>query len=156
MTSRSKNETQIQADAYQYLYNKYPMLRLCLFSVPNEALFSNLTNLGQEQKMALIGRFKASGLTPGVTDMIFYWNGSVYWFELKDDTGTVSEQQKLFHRNLAIHGQSCYICRSSEDVIAKVEEIIQNNPLSAQQVVEKTALLADLQALIIKKKSRKF
>lgn len=154
-SNKAMNETQIQAAAYQTLYNRHPLLRLCLFSVPNEALFSNLNNLGQDQKMSLISRFKASGLTPGVTDMIFYWQGKTYWLELKDDTGTVREEQKLFHRNLIIHNFDVQIYRSVEEIINKVEQIMKDHPLTQEQIDEKLALLKDMQALIQKKKARR-
>lgn len=104
--------------------------------------------------MALIGRFKASGLTSGVTDMIFYWQGKTYWLELKDATGTVSTEQKFFHRNLIIHNFDVQVYRTPEEIIEKIERIMLENPLSPQQVAEKTQLLADMQVRIQQKKSR--
>ena len=81
-----QSEAKLQSKCYQWAYNTYPQLRGLLFSVPN----GGTRNLREAQYL------KATGLTPGIPDMILLIKG-VIGIEFKSETGKLSPQQIKIH-----------------------------------------------------------
>lgn len=77
------SESRLQSNCYQWAYNTYPQVRGLFFSVPN----GGTRNVREAQTL------KATGLTPGIPDMILLSNATVYGFEFKSLTGRVSPTQ---------------------------------------------------------------
>ena len=91
-------------------------LGVFLFSVPNEAV-------GGGKNAALrMSRFKAMGLRPGVTDLVILSQGKVFFMEVKDSTGRLSEHQKRFRDWCFDWGYLWAIVRSSEEAINQVRQ----------------------------------
>jgi hypothetical protein len=81
-----QSEANLQSKCYQWAYNTYPQLRGLIFSVPN----GGTRNLREAQYL------KATGLTPGIPDMILLIKG-VIGIEFKSMTGKLSDQQIKIH-----------------------------------------------------------
>ncbi|MES2428294.1 MAG: VRR-NUC domain-containing protein [Bacteroidota bacterium] len=109
-----QTEDQIQAQFYKTAYNQYPQIRGLLFSVPNGGSRNTLEAM----------KFKATGLTPGVPDMILLWDGKVYGFEFKTATGRLSEAQERIHQIWRGAGVQVFIPRSSEEALGQLQSII--------------------------------
>lgn len=108
------SEIQIQAKAYQWLWNMHPKTRRCFFAVPNEGNRHAITTL----------QLKASGLTPGIPDCVLVWQGKAYGFEFKTDTGTVSPNQKLVHEAWRGQGVDVWIIRTFDQFKEIIEKIV--------------------------------
>ena len=78
------SEDKLQAEFFLWFHNTFPHFRGLLFSVPNGGGRSGL-----EGKV-----LKATGLWPGVADMIFLWKGVTYFLELKRPNGKNSQSDK--------------------------------------------------------------
>lgn len=107
-------EDQIQASFYKQAYNSYPAVRGLLFSVPN----------GSTRHILEAMKLKATGLTPGIPDMILLWKGNGYGFEFKTIIGHLSLAQQHIHSVWQSNGIPVYIVRSTEEAILQLEKII--------------------------------
>lgn len=107
-------EDQIQASFFKQAYNSYPAIRGLLFSVPN----------GSTRHILEAMKLKATGLTPGIPDMILLWKAMAYGFEFKTDTGTVAPVQSKVHAIWIANGIPVYVFRSAQDAILQLEKII--------------------------------
>jgi len=112
-----KTESKIQQDAIMEIWNKLPETRLCLFHVPN-GMFSNAREGA---------KFKAQGVIAGVPDLVFIWAGKTHYIEVKTAKGNLSPQQKALHQKWAEQGIFVNVCRSSEEIIAIVGELVQQS-----------------------------
>ena len=110
------NEDRIQQECYNYFWNNYPKLRKLLFAVPN----------GGHRNAIEAVKFKATGVVPGVSDMILLYNNTPYCFELKTETGTQSKTQKEWE--LIIEEQEIYykLIRSKEQFANELSKIIDD------------------------------
>jgi len=77
------SEERLQADCYQWFHNSFPNLRGLLWHVPN----------GGQRSASEANKFKAIGLVPGVCDLHFYYQGKMYFIELKIEAGRLSPNQ---------------------------------------------------------------
>lgn len=100
-----------------YIWNAMPETRLCLFHVPN-GMFTNAREGA---------KFKAQGVIAGVPDLVFVWNGKTHYIEVKTEKGRLSEQQKALHQKWAEQGVLVNVCRSSEEIINFVSELVQQS-----------------------------
>ncbi len=55
---------------------------------------------------------KGKGLIAGRSDFDFYWNQTVYFIEMKTETGIQSPEQKAFQRVVENSGFEYTICRN--------------------------------------------
>lgn len=107
-------EDQIQASFFQQAWNNYPQIRGLLFSVPN----------GGSRNQIEAMKFKATGLTPGIPDMILLWEGKVYGFEFKTAQGRLSDAQERIHTIWFGAGCPVYVLRSAQDALIQLQKII--------------------------------
>lgn len=118
------SEDRLQAEFYRWFHNKYPSLRGLLFAVPNGGLRGGL------QGKVL----KATGLVPGVADMLFCYAGKTYFLELKrpDGKGSQSDNQRKFEAVVRKQGFHYRLYNDLKTLqvtimaIVKVEEDISN------------------------------
>jgi VRR-NUC domain len=108
------SEIQIQFKAYQYLYNKYPQIRLCLFHVPN----------GGTRNIIEATQLKASGITPGIPDLLLLWGKKLFACEVKKPGGKITPAQKLIHEVWSKQGVIVKVAYSSDEIVEWAEEII--------------------------------
>lgn len=108
-----KSEDAIQHECYMWFHNTYKELRGSLFAVPNGGARS-----------ALQGKiFKMTGVVPGVSDMLFMYNGTTYCFELKNELGSQSDKQIAWQKHIEKQGFQYFIIRSLsvfQDIIKSI------------------------------------
>lgn len=76
-TPHEWSEDKLQGELYLWFHNTFPALRGLLFAVPNGG-----SRDGLQAKI-----LKATGVFPGVSDMIFLWDRNAYLIELKRPDG---------------------------------------------------------------------
>ena len=106
-------ETQLQAKCFQWAYNAFPQIRGLLFSVPN----GGTRNIIEAQQL------KATGLTPGIPDMILLYNGC-YGIEFKTEYGIVSPSQKKIHEIWRDNNIPVFIIKSENEFQNLINHII--------------------------------
>lgn len=79
-----ESEAKIQQDCFVWFWNTFPALRKTLFHVPNGGYRGRVAG----------NKMKSIGVVAGIPDFIFVHAGSVYFIELKTDTGSTSPKQK--------------------------------------------------------------
>lgn len=97
-------EDQLQSKIFKWMWNEFPHTRKRFFAVPN----GGLRNKREASKL------KSTGVVPGIPDMIFIDNGFVHFFELKTESGRVSNEQKMVHVIFKHHMFPVYVIRSIE------------------------------------------
>lgn len=102
----AKSEDQLQAEIVTWFTNNYCLKhhspRSIIFSVPNG---------GFRHKIEAM-KLKATGMMPGVSDLIIIHRSKIYFCELKTDSGILSPAQKEFNLRLAENGFQNFIFRS--------------------------------------------
>lgn len=69
-------------------------------------------------------RNKATGLNPGLPDMVVIVNDNLVWIELKRTKGGVlSQAQKDWIAALEEAGQTVRVCKGAEEAIKFIEEV---------------------------------
>ena len=97
-----KTELRLQAECFQYHWNAYAQHRYLLFKVKNEG-----------HNRITVARDKATGLIPGVSDMILLIpGGQVVFFEFKTEVGKQSPAQKEWQKKVNGVGFHYFIIRS--------------------------------------------
>ena len=100
-------EAQLHAQNFQYHWNNYPAERGLLFHVNNKARNKIEGN-----------RFKAMGVIPGVSDLVYLKPGGVPVFiELKTETGLQSKIQKDWEMTVKLAGYDYRIVKTLQDFI---------------------------------------
>lgn len=90
----------------------YP--KALLFSVPNGGYRSKFTG-------AIL---KATGTMPGVSDLIFIFNGKIIFVEIKTEKGVQSKEQKNFEQQVIGMGFNYWIVRSADGMLTRIKEYI--------------------------------
>lgn len=67
------------------------------------------------------GRYMASGLPKGTSDLLFIGNGYVTWIEVKTPQGRPSREQEKFIEKMRSLGHRAGIARSVEDALKLCE-----------------------------------
>lgn len=107
-----QSEDALQQKCVFWFHNTYPLLRGCLFSVPN----------GGTRDKREVRKLKATGLTPGVSDLLFLYDRNAYLIELKRDKyGVQSPAQKDWQKVMEAQGFDYYL----EFTLEKFKEIIK-------------------------------
>lgn len=100
------NEDIIQAEIYKWFHNNHCAgKKNIIFSVPNG---------GTRNKIEAI-KLKATGLMPGVSDLIVLLPSKCLFIEVKTDTGKQSDNQKVFESKVTALGFDYYLVRSLDD-----------------------------------------
>lgn len=98
------NELQLQAEIFKWHWNNHPKERGLLFHVNNKARNRIEGN-----------KFKAMGVIPGVSDLIYLRpGGKPIFIELKTDEGSQSPAQKDWQKAVQGVGYDYRICRDLE------------------------------------------
>nr|MBC7612939.1 VRR-NUC domain-containing protein [Pseudopedobacter sp.] len=114
------SEIQIQAKAFQTVYNEMPQTRGLIFHVPNGGSRNVLEGM----------QLKASGVIAGVPDIIFLWMGKAYGFEFKTDIGSVSPIQVKIHKVWELQGIPVHVIREPETFINIIKSIVYQKPIA--------------------------
>ncbi len=98
------NEDQLQAKCFRWFDETFPAERKMLFAVPN----GGLRNRQEANK------FKATGVVPGVADMILVTR-KVTFIEFKFGKGVQSEDQIMFAKGVSARGHEYRVIYSFEE-----------------------------------------
>lgn len=113
-----KEHSSLQSRCFLWIWNEHPELRYLCFSVNN-----NLTTETPDarRQMAIL---KSLGVVKGVLDLIFYYKGRMYAFDIKVGKDKLKPEQIEFIT--AITAQGGYGCeiRSFEEFKEKINAII--------------------------------
>ena len=102
VTQVTQTEDQLQAQCYQWAFNTYPTIRGLLFSIPN----------GGHRNQIEAMKMKATGLTPGIPDMVLI--SPIIAFEFKTAIGKLSPAQEKIHSRWETAGVRVEIIRDFE------------------------------------------
>lgn len=108
------SEAQLQAQVFQWAWNTLPATRRLLIHVPN----------GGSRNKAEALQLRAQGVVAGVHDLLFYWSGQLYWFELKVGSNVQSKEQITFAQAMVEQGAICHEIRTFEQFQEVVQTII--------------------------------
>ena len=102
------SEDKIQSDVYRWFNNNYCLNhhnpKGIIFSVPN----------GGTRNIIEATKLKATGLTPGVSDLILIYNHKILFLELKNEIGRQSTAQIQFQNAITQNGFNYQIAYSLE------------------------------------------
>ena len=93
-----KNEARLQSDCVIWFNNTFLQFRGLLFAVNNNS-----------ENAARAAMRKAMGLYPGVSDLIFLFDGEIYFIEMKTETGLQSKAQKEWEKTIRKNGFGNYV-----------------------------------------------
>lgn len=106
----NSSEDKIQADCFQWLWNKYPKTRGLLFHIKNGG---SILSAREGNK------FKAMGVVAGIPDLCLAvpaMSQGVYYpalyIEMKKPKGSTSDSQKAIHAKLQEAGNMVATCRN--------------------------------------------
>ncbi len=97
-----QSEDRLQQICVIWFNNHFPQHRGLLFSVPN----------GGTRNKREAYKFKMTGLFPGVSDLLFMYQGKTYCIELKTETGRQSENQVYWQKKVENQGFEYLVFRS--------------------------------------------
>jgi hypothetical protein len=93
-------EKRLQQLCFTWFHNTYPNLRGTMWMTHNQA------------KNATQGSIlKAMGMVPGVSDLLWFYQGCLYCIELKTETGKQSAVQKKWESAVEKQGAIYYVIR---------------------------------------------
>jgi len=115
MSRDHKSEERIQQECYMWFNNDYPELRGLLFHVPNGG-----ARAGKEGK-----KLKLVGVVPGVSDLILLYNSKPYCFELKNDYGRQSINQREWEKKVNKQNINYRIITSLKEFQFVIKKIIK-------------------------------
>lgn len=110
-------EDKIQHNIVKAVRLKYPRPKALIFAVPNGGWRSKLT-------AAIL---KATGVLPGVSDLIFLYRGKIIFVEVKTEDGQQSPAQKEFQKTVTDMGFQYWIVRSASQMLARIEDYNYSN-----------------------------
>lgn len=97
-----------EAHIQQAICNLLSVYHIFYFSIPNEHY-----NISHAQGTTL----KKMGLVPGMPDLAILHGGKIYFMEIKNAEGRLTEHQKIIHAELSRRGYVVSVVRSVADAI---------------------------------------
>jgi hypothetical protein len=97
-------ELRIMQECFTWFWNTYPHLRGLFFRIKNE---------GTNRISGAVG--KATGIVPGVSDMILLCKGTAVFIEFKTPEGKQSKSQKDWQNTVGWNGYAYYLVRSLKE-----------------------------------------
>jgi hypothetical protein len=95
------------------------VVRFLKLALPPEIPFTAVNPISAKSPV-IASLSKAMGLTPGVLDLVFWFNGTSDLIEMKADGGTLSDDQKDFIAKLEKQRIRYGVARTIEDVESRL------------------------------------
>lgn len=115
--ARSYEESKMQIACIKWFDLQYSSISKCLFAVPN----------GGNRNPIEAKILRAEGVRAGASDLIFCFNKTTTFFELKTDTGTLSKSQKEFRDLMFSMGFDYIVIRDVDTFMKEINSIIKNS-----------------------------
>lgn len=112
-------EDQLQASCVKWFWNEHPTHRYQLFAVPN----------GGHRNYIEALKFKATGVLPGVADLILILLRKTVFIEMKTLQGEQSKDQKKFEVVVRSLGHEYYVVRTLEGFKELINKLLYDKPL---------------------------
>lgn len=123
-----KPHDKLQSDCFLWLWNEKPELRYLCFTTRN-----NLTaQEGDLQSKIKMNQMKAMGTVKGTTDLVFYFSGRLYGFDIKIGKDKLSKEQLEFIAQLRRNGGGGCEIRSLEQFQSEIDCILTNGCLMSE------------------------
>lgn len=106
----------LQQNCYKWFHNTYPSLR--------GLMWHNWNNPANARQGAYL---KSIGLQAGVFDLLFYFNKTLYGFDIKVGRDKYSQGQKNWKQKVEEQGGYCMEIRSEEEFKSIVGKIISGD-----------------------------
>lgn len=118
--ARKNDHDKLQAKCFTWCFNNYPELRYLMFTTTN-----NLTSqLPPAQARIRMAQMKGMGTVKGTTDLVFYYKGRLYGFDMKVGKDKLRKEQKEFIAAITAQGGCGMEIRSLEQFKEVIEKII--------------------------------
>lgn len=111
----------IQQEIYQYCWNTYPQSRRTMWHTPNE--FHRPKGMTHKEHMIILAQRNAIGVLPGVTDLVLYHQGTIYMFDIKIGSDSLSQNQQDFIKAMEAQGGQFYEINSLEQGKSIIDSI---------------------------------
>ena len=121
-----QRESKLQRACVKFFNIQYPHLYYSLFAVPN----------GGSRNAIEASRMKLEGVTSGVSDLVFAYNETVSFIELKAKGGRQTETQKEFQSHITQQGFEYYIVDSFEDFQSLIRDLTDQKPYNGKAKTE--------------------
>lgn len=125
MPSKPLSHDALVAKCWQYTWNKHAKTRKLCFHVTNEC--KPYPGETRTSHLARLNHQKAIGVVPGVMDLLFFWKGRLYAFDIKIDHDTLSPDQHAFIAAIRSQGGEGYEIRSFEQFCSIFDTIMYQN-----------------------------
>jgi hypothetical protein len=112
---RNNEESRLQQACVKWFDLQYPELYRNLWATPNGGLRGKVTG----------ANLKREGVRPGVSDLMFYYNGQLHCIEMKKPGGRVSKEQEAFLVKMQLNGAKTYICSDFEQFQQIIREAVR-------------------------------
>lgn len=111
-----KSEDKIHTECYVWFHNTFPNLRGQLWHTPN----------GGHRQIVEAVKFRTMGVQRGVHDLLFLYNGKLHSFEIKNEKGRMTPEQKTFADMIVSNGGTTWLIRDVETFKKIINSIICN------------------------------
>jgi hypothetical protein len=112
---------QIQQKCFMFLWNHYPQSRFGCWHTPNESI--PYPGESKKQHMIRLSQAKAIGVLSGVWDLVFYYRGVLYIFDVKVGPDKLSDKQIRFRDYVVSNGGQAFEIRTLEEFTEHVNQI---------------------------------
>lgn len=115
------SESTEQKAVIAWFRTQYKQYRL--IAIPNGQWVAGTGN----RRFALINKYKAEGMTPGVSDLFLCVGNKRYhgmWIEMKSKGGKMTSQQEKWMSDILLAGYQAVISYSFEDARDEIEDYL--------------------------------
>lgn len=120
-TAKGRSESVEQQAVVRWFRSQYPQYHL--IAIPNGQWIAGV----RKRKFALINKYKAEGLYPGVSDLFLCVPRGKYaglWIEMKSKGGKFTSQQREWQLDMLDAGYDARVCYDFEEAKRMIEDYL--------------------------------
>lgn len=125
MNQDNFSHNRLQQECFNYLWNTYPILRRKFWHTPNES--PRLPNESITDHRMRIAKSKAIGVLPGVLDLVLYFRGILYIFDVKLPGDSIKPAQRSFIDAIISEQGQFFEINNLADFKAYIDEIMKSH-----------------------------
>lgn len=112
-------------ECFNYLWNTYPILRRKFWHTPNE--IKPIKGESRTSHAMRLAKAKAIGVLPGVLDLVLYFRGILYIFDVKLAGDSIKPAQRSFIDAICSEGGQFFEINNLADFKAYIDEIMMKH-----------------------------